>query len=297
MRERTIKILIAGLLGLVMFSSSIALLMYSKQDDLNKYVESHVEVVIASRSLAKGAMITAADIKMGSLPNSYVNFTPLTQAEIIGRYAKVKILATEPLRPEKLTLIKPTNEKASIVSRTEVTKEETKNMKSDTITIPLSIFKNIDDTLKKGDYIDIVSVKPSKSDEYKFDTRYVALHVPIHSFISKSVVVESLSNVIYDESKIQSGITVADSVVLKITPRNVKNLLQTYYKTQVLNSKRVYNSKENKGHLWMVKTTEIIDKVQEKEKSKMLINATPTRIIHRSKRPKNRKKVSISYED
>ncbi|QSZ41951.1 hypothetical protein GJV85_07465 [Sulfurimonas aquatica] len=298
MREKKTKILVGALLALVIFASSIALLMYSKHSELNRYIEAHIEVVIASRGLEKGDVITAADIQMSRLPKSYINYTPLTKAEIVGRYAKVKILASEPLRPEKLSLLKPEDDESIVVETLEVVEEVTQDLQSDTITIPLSIFQNVDNSLKKGDFIDIVSVYPSKSknQEYKFSTKYIALHVPIDSFIHKSVVLDALSDIKYED---QNKISIADSVVLKITPNNIKNLLPMYYKTQDLNSKRVYGSKENRGHLWMVKAATEINEIVQKEKSKMLLNTAAPKVKHKRtlKRVKNLDKVSISYED
>lgn len=301
MREKKTKVLIGSLLALVMFASSLALLMYSKQNELSKYVDAQVEVVIASRSLDKGVIISAADIQTSRLPKSYINFTPLTKAEIIGRYTKVKILASEPLRPEKLSLLKPENEKGFVIQTVEVPQDKSVEVKSDTITIPLNVFKNVDNTLKKGDYIDIVSVYPKKEkkkQDYNFNTKYIALHVPIHSFIRGSVAVNSLTHVSYDEKTKQNSTSVADSVVLVITPSNIKNLLPMYYRTQELNSQRVYGSKDNRGHLWMVKALEDVDQKLEKEKSKMMINRSvykaPTRKV---RRVKDSQKVNISYED
>ncbi|HIC44830.1 MAG TPA: hypothetical protein EYO73_11325, partial [Sulfurimonas sp.] len=95
MRQKKTKLIIGALLAMVMFASSVALLMYSKQNELNKYVEAHIEVVIASRTLGKGVIITPDDLKISRLPKSYINFIPLTKAEIIGRYAKVEILESE----------------------------------------------------------------------------------------------------------------------------------------------------------------------------------------------------------
>ncbi|MDF1876849.1 hypothetical protein JHD47_03350 [Sulfurimonas sp. SAG-AH-194-L11] len=295
MRNRQTRIIMGILVGLVLFSSSIALLMYSKQDSLSEYVEGHIEVYVATKHLNKGDLISSEDIDKAYLPKSYIAFTPLTQSEIIGRYAKVEIFAKEPLRKEKISLTKPNEEpivsKQLVREKVKVKVLKTKKLKKDTITVTLSLFQNIDASLKQGDYIDILSVIPkiSKGKTSRYDTKYVALKVKIHSFVSNYKQVKR-----YITSDIDGKSLTADSIIFEMSPNEIKNFLSVYYKTQELNSNRVFNSKKsNEGHLWMVKCSTNEDDKQQKMKNKMLVDHKTTY----RKRVAKRDKVSISYED
>jgi len=292
MKNRKNRIVIVILVGLVFFSSSIALLMYSKQSQTKEVNNLLIEVFASSKALKKGVLIGASDIKSIKLPKSYMAFTPLTQSEIIGRYTSVDILAGEPFRKEKISILKPKAPKkrvSRVVEEVEP-KELAPKVYNDTITIPLTLFKNIDNTLKKGDFIDIVSIKSkkSKNTEISFETKYIALHIPIDSFVHNYSSVKTFISKDEDEN-----LVAADSVVFKMDPDDIKNLLSLYYKAQELNANRVHNTKKaNIGHLWMVKCSEVIDESAQKKKERMLVD-----YIVQKKRRKFTPRVSISYEN
>lgn len=297
MKQKKTKIIIGVLLALVMFASSIALLMYTKQNELNGYVESHIEVYIAASSLKRGDIIGDKDIKLSNLPKSYIGFTPLTKAEIVGRYAVVDILETEPMRSEKISANKPVeksmqSQEPSIIEE----KELVKQLSSDTIAVSLNVFRNIDSSLKKGDFIDIVSVKPksSKKDNQEFSTKYIALHVAIDSFIANSKNVEKLLVKQYDKENKSTGYKIADSVIFEMSPRDVKNFLPMYYATQTLNANRVHSTKENTGHLWMVKCSSEVDEKAQAIKKALMVDAR--KIAVKKARKKKKEGVIISYE-
>ena len=293
MKNRKNRIVIVILVGLVFFSSSIALLMYAKQSKSKEVNEALIEVFASSKALKKGVMIGAHDIKSIKLSKSYMPFTPLTQSEIVGRYTSVDILAGEPFRKEKISLSKPSSVKKITKNKVVLQEEEVKELApkvyNDTITVPLTLFKNIDNTLKKGDFIDIVSVKSKKpkNQETSYETKYIALHIPIDSFVSNYSSVKSFISQDEDEKIIK-----ADSVVFKMDPDDVKNLLALYYRAQELNANRVHNTKKlNLGHLWMVKCSEVVDESAQKKKERMLVD-----YIVQKRRRKISSSVSISYE-
>jgi len=290
MKNRQTRIIIGALSGLVLFSSGIALLMYSKQSDLEKYSQGQVEVYVAASHLNRGDLIAPKDIQKASLPKSYLAFTPLTKSEIIGRYANVEIFTNEPLRKEKLTLTQAMPEKAAkkvIVKKEEVTKPTL--FKRDTITIPLSVFRNIDSTLKKGDNIDILSIIPkrTKTREHDFSTKYIALDVSINSFVKNGALVKKYITEDMDHNSVKS-----DSVVLEMVPSEIKNLLSLYYKTQELNENRVFNDKNrNIGNLWMVKCSNELDSAKQSDKKRMMADYKASYVKRKSP-----SRVSISYE-
>ncbi|SFV66717.1 hypothetical protein MNB_SM-4-1235 [hydrothermal vent metagenome] len=293
MKNRKHRILIVILMGMVLFSSSLALLMYSKQNKVQEVNETFIEVFTASKTLKKGSLIGGHDIVAIKVSKAYMPFTPLTQSEIISRYTSVDILAGEQFRKEKISLVKPqlrqTTQKEISTLKEVVTEEFDPTVANDMITLPLSLFRNIDNTLKKGDYIDILSIKNknSKNKETSFETKYIAVHISIDSFVHQYQSVTSFVSLDDDEK-----IVMADSVVFEMNPRDIKNLLSLYYKAQELNTNRVHNiNKTNSGHLWMVKCSKTLDASTQKKKKKMLADY----VVPRRTR-KNSSSVRISYE-
>ena len=297
MKNRKMRLIIGMLIGLVFFSSSVALLMYTKQGEIQTQtqVRDDVEVYVTNRDISKGELIKEGDIELTSLPKSYLAFTPLVSSEIVGRYAKVDIFSREPLRREKLSFTKPKEEVVEIskvekkVNKVESPSDYDNNR--DTMILPLSVFKNVDETLKAGDYIDILSVIPKKSSRTgEFLTKYVAVHLLINSFVMNGSRSDSLLS--FGE---EGAVFHANAVVFDILPGDIKNLLSTYYKTQQLNEKGVFNVKRDySGHLWMVKCTKELNPTIQKYKNKMLVDHVT---VYKRKKRKTVEKGSISYEN
>ena len=292
------RLIIGMLVGLVFFSSSVALLMYMKQGATQEV--ANIEVYVTSANISKGDLIDNNDIKKASLPKEYLTFTPLVASEIIGHYATVSMFKDEPFRKEKLSTVKPekkvishaVNEKSDVKKIVQEDESFSQyNNNKDTIILPLSLFKNTDTSLKAGDYIDILTVIPKKnSKDGSFNTKYVAVHLLINSFVNGSHRVKGMVSV--DEDGL---VSYAGSVVFDILPGDAKNLLSTYYKTQRLNTQGIYNTKrDNSGHLWIVKCTTQMDANIQKYKRKLLVDHVT---VYKKKKKKAVQKVSISYED
>ena len=293
MKQKKIKILIGILLALLAFSSSIALLMYSKKSKVDEYIKSQAQAYIVTKTINKGQKIDANDIKLSTFLKEHIP-SKLVKEEIIGRYAKVDIYMNEPIRSHKISNLPIVSSITKSPKKKSQQKQEIVEEDStyyDTITLPLNIFKNIDPSLKKNDLIDIVSVKSKKTsiNGLEFSTKYVALRVKIYSFVYNSNFVKSIY--ITKDEKTNTAI-LANSIVLEISPNDVKKFLPIYYKTQDLNSKRVYTSKDNRGHLWIIKCSQTIDEKIQTQKKKLLVD------YKRKYIPKQRKnRVEISYEN
>lgn len=302
MRNRNIRIVMGILVGLVLFTSSVALLMYLKQSKANENITHNVEVYVAAKNLKEGDYIGADAIVKAKLPQNYVSFKPLTAQEIIGRYAKVNIFAKEPMRKEKLSTINPLNKRVNKKKEMQSDKTPAKQTivaTSDTISIPLSVFKNKDASLKAGNFVDIVSVMPKKlkNREYSFKTKYIALHVPVHSFISRNVTMPAFTRTITQtkDKVTTSKIIEADTIVLDMSPKDIKNFLALYYETQALNNNRAYNTNNYGGQLWLVNAATDTDEAIQKEKQKLLLDHKKVHVV-KKRRIKHTQKVSIAYE-
>ena len=295
MKNRKMRLIIGMLIGLVLFSSSVALLMYTKINKEEPKSVASVEVYVASKHISRGEKIVARDLTKASLPKSYLAFTPLTASEIIGRYATVDIFAKEPMRKEKLSLSRPVDkkvvakvEKKKKVEEDEILEPVQKGVNSDTLTVSLSLFSNIDSSLKVGDTIDIISVLTSNG--VKFKSKYVALHLPIYAFVKNNMRVGSYL------FKSGENMATADSIVFSMTPNEIKNFLDMHYTTQELNENRVLANPGNRGHLWMVKCSNEENKNLTKVKEHMMVDYKQKIIKRQRQRKKKKETVSISYE-
>jgi len=305
MRNRNTRIVMGILVGLVLFTSSVALLLFVKQSKANENIEKNVEVYVAVKALNEGDYIDAASIKKANVPQNYISFTPLMAEEIIGRYAKVNIFPKEPIRPEKIATTNPLDVKKTQVT---VTTQDTNKTQekltttNDTIAIPLSLFKNKDSSLRAGNFVDIVSIVPKqlKNRDLSFATKYIAIHVPINSFISKNVTTSSYTRTISKTSKTSkkekittTQIIEADTIVLDMSPKDIKNFLALYYKSQALNDKRAYNTQNYGGQLWIVNAATDVDEELQKQKEQLLLDRKK---VIKKRVKKHVQRVSIAYE-
>ncbi len=301
MKNKHMKTVILLLVGLVLFTSSLSLLMYKKQADLKEESEKvkFVEMYITTKDIKQGEMLGAESIQKASFPQEYLVGAPLTASEIIGRYAIVDIFKSEPIREQKISLSKPEDKTIKQdkpgIAETLQKLEEGDELK-DTITLPLSVFKNVDSSLKKGDKIDIVSVKAKQDGrEQDFKVNYIALNVKIDAFVQNGKQVNNFVSYVKDK-KNNTIASYAENIILEISPKELKNFLTLYYKTLSLNGNRLYNT-NNRGHLWIVKCALNEDAETKKQKKKMLADYTSK--VQRSVRQVKRvaSEASISYED
>ena len=293
MKNRKSRILMGIMVGLVLFSSSVALLLYLRQGKTKTSTQQTIEVYVAAKDLKKGDLLDAKSIVKAKLPKSYINFTPLTDSEIISRYAGVAIYKGEPIRAEKISATKEfkSPKPVQIIKKatTQVIPQNVEQVTADTLSVSLSVFKNKNTLLEKGDYVDIVSAVPTrnKNKADSFSTKYIALHVKINNFISNG---KATSTPITYNAKKQ--MIRADTVVLLMSPKEIKNFLAIYYKTQALNSNRVYNISNYGGQLWMIKTPKSIDEKLQTQKKRLMID----RKVYLTKHTNQHQRVKISYE-
>ncbi len=291
MKNRKTRIIMGIMVALVLFSSSVALLLYLKQNKLKENKQESIEVFVAAKNIKKGDVLNATSLKKAKFPKSYISFTPLTDSEIISRYARVNIYKDEPIRLEKISAQKPVKEIKQTVKKSTTEAQTALNkiqqVTEDTLSISLSVFKNKNTLLREGDYVDIVSVIPSSTKTDNFNTKYIALHVKINNFVSNG---KATGTPISYNAKKQ--IVRADTIVLLMSPKDIKNFLAVYYKTQALNANRVYNTNNYGGQLWMIKTPKVIDENLQAQKKRLMID----RKVYKKRAKKQYQKVKISYE-
>ncbi len=295
MKNRKTRIIMGIMVGLVLFSSSVALLLYLKQGKIKEHTEAEVEVFVAAKNIKKGEQLNADALKKARLPKSYIGFTPLTDAEIVGRYANVNIYKDEPIRAEKIAQTPPSIQTQQhiqpVASKTNVkplVNKKVEQLDKDTLSLALSVFKNQDSSLRAGDFVDIACALSSTKKPDVFYTKYVALHVRINNFVSNGTVTDKPLSYTAKKQVIK-----ADTIVLQMSPKEIKNFLALYYKTQALNNNRVYNTRNYGGQLWMIKTPKEIDAKLQKQKELLLVD----RKISKKQRKKYVQRAKISYEN
>ena len=295
MKNKNNKIVIGTLSGLLLFVSSLALMFYTDKDTLTHETTPTLEVFVAAKKIEKGSYIDADSLKRARIAKQFLPQKPLLDTEIVGRYANVDIYKDEPFRIEKLSDEKPREKKAAPQQPKQLTYlqediQDDNKTTSDTLTLPLSLFKNIDPTLRKGDVVDIVSVTYTQNKERQksFATKYVAIQIPIHAFI-----MDNQQTTDYLQKDAEGVAHTAQNITLKLTPKEIKNLLALYYKTQALNQNRVYNTNNYGGQLWLVKSSKTLDTAILKMKENMLFD----RKTYVKPKKHSKPKVSISYEN
>lgn len=296
-KDRT-RLIIGILLSLVLFSSSLGLWLYVKEQNMDKKLQNMKYVYVMAKDVKKGSRITDSDLKLERYPQEVISWRTLSKGEILHQYAKTDLYRGEPVLASKLSS-KPIEEK---VPQKKVKKPKEKEPKStpalkfkgDTITLPLSSFHNIDPTLRSGNKVDIVSIDATATDlrnEKKLKTRYAAIGVKVVSFGYGTSQYKSVTKRVSNAQ--ESKTILADTITLSVTPKNVKNLLALYYKTKSFNAQRAYNE-GNKGHLWLVKNRTNDEKLT-KEKAKLLLDYKKPYTKQRRKRVHSQP-LRIEYE-
>jgi hypothetical protein len=299
MKQKKNMLIMIGLAAIMVLASLFGLKMYMKNSELTEHIEKQVPIFVAKTSIFKGDIVRSSDYKQTLLPKSYVGFTPLTPAEIVGKYAAVDILVGEPFRLEKLSYEAIKEEARTLVQEERLAEveciiEDKLAENNDTITISLSMFRNIDLSLREGDYIDIMGIKEGIKNS-TMSPKYSAIHVKIASFVKEGAMLQS-ARVQAKNSDDLVTTAIADSIVLEMKPNEVKNFLTLYYKSQKLNVNRYFNRKnENIGHLWMIRSTKVMSDSILKEKSKMLLDYK--RVVQRKRARKRAPQIEISYEN
>ncbi len=294
-KDRT-RLIIGILLSLVLFSSSLGLWFYLKEEELNKKVQHLRYVYVISKDVKKNQKITNNDIELKKLPKEVVTWEVLTKDKILHMYAKENLYKGEPVLASKLSKSPILKKEKKIIELKTNNDIQTKiSYKGDTLTIPLSSFQNIDPWLKKGDKIDILSVdfypeRDSRNNKYK--PYYIAIGVEIVSFGYGTQRYDKATKEIYEQDTHKK--VLADSITLSVNPKNLNNLIQLYYKTKSLNAKRAYNQ-NNKGHLWIVKNNSNNEEIL-KQKEKMLLSYKKKRVVKKRKRKSTNYTPRIEYE-
>lgn len=272
MNKKRNTILGIGFVSLVIFSIIIMVIVQIKNDNHGSKADNRTRAYVAVKHIALGQKITLDDIELRSLPQDYVGSQPLDMTDIVDHYASVEIMKSDLIRSEKLSFVS-VHPQAEVENTNGASDENATKVYTahDVISMPLSVFKNPDTTLKNGEYIDILGMSVFGDEKPQFSTRYIALHVAVKGFLKEGKNVNEIVSVTVDEKTQAVSKVYADEILLDMPPRDIASFLSTYYRTQSLNNDRAHNVDSlYKGHMWMVKCNPVIVTADESMKRKMM---------------------------
>jgi hypothetical protein len=251
MNKKRNLLIVIGSVSLIIFGIIVALMSYVQKSTAVPVETS--KGYIAIKDIDVGHKIDLEDIELRELPKSYVGTDTLEIKDVFGCYAQAKITKNDLIRADKLTV----TAESIVVSHNEqnTTMGIVENNLHDTISVPLSLFKNPDTTLHSGDQIDLIGISALGEEKPQFTTRYIALHVLVSGFMKEGKKLSEMSSVSTDA---KTGVTTsssADEIILDMGPIEISRMLSMYYRAQELNNNRVHNPHDSyQGHIWMVKS-------------------------------------------
>lgn len=244
-----------GFLSLAIFAIIVTVMMYMIREQNSSDSEKNVAVYVAAKNIVTGQKITPDDIVLRSLPYDYVGAEPLSMTDIVDHYARVDIMKNDYLRFEKLSLKMPSmNESIADIQKIAENNSSKEGVTHDVISIPLSVFKNPDTSLRVGEHIDIVGISEYGEEKHQFTTHYIALNLSVSGFMKDGKKVETIVSVTTDEKTQVSTKVLADEILLDMSPKEIGRFLSLYYRSQELNNDRSHNTNNlYQGHIWMIK--------------------------------------------
>jgi hypothetical protein len=230
-------IIILALSSLLLSSIGGAFYLYTQNKKIIKQSNTLKVVYIANKNIAKNKKIAKEDIKSVQISAAYILTPPLLENEIVGKYTKEEIYQNDTFRKEKLSNTIFEEEKKIIP------------FKHTSYNIAFKLFSNPNYSLKKGEYINIISVYPAENSKLNMDyaVQYIASNIKILGFLEQGEEMPMAFRVIKRNLKDKKGkkleevedVTVyADELLLDIDQNVIIKLIDDY----------------NKGRqLWMVK--------------------------------------------
>lgn len=271
-------IIIVLLASFLISSIATAIYFYKKNKDILKSKSELVTLYIAKDTIPPNTLITAKLLAKTNIERQYVLNEPLVKKEIIGKYTNETIYKHEVFLKQKLDT-KLKKEKKKILPYV----KSAYNMK-------FSLFQNPNLALQQGEYINIMSVYPSKDGSEDFNVQYIAPNIKVIGFLrqgkyeSETFTKHEVEKVIKKKVvKVVEEIK-ADEVLLDIDLDTLTNLVRDY----------------NKGRqLWMTKVNYTGEEFkEEKEDKKLLVaNIEDVKIEESKKRPEKKKIIKpIKYK-
>ncbi len=243
-------VIILGLISLLF--SSLGMAYYFYDQNTKSLIKSNklIYVYVAKENIKKNTKITKEHLKKVKMAKNYILVTPLLNKEIIDKYAKENIYKNDLFRKEKIS-IKITNEK-DLVDKFEF----------NSYNMQFRMFQNPNYSLKKGDYINIISAYQVGKENKPLNphkVQYIAKHIKILGFLrdgkeSDQVIKKMKITRTVKKKKITEMKDIkADEIILDINSKDLLSITDDY----------------NRGKLlWMIKTDNKIQSIEKKKITK-----------------------------
>lgn len=248
--------IILVLASLLLSTLGAAFYFYNMHQTTLQNNNKKVKVYVAKDAIKKNKEITINDIKEHLITKQELLNKPLTQQEIIGKFAKVDILKNELFIKEKISDLPIETEEKEFLKHT-----------NNSYNIAYRFFRNPNYTLIKGDLIDIVTSYQKTVDKLpEFETQYVGKNIKVLGFIHdgqaipKGVTKMKIIKEVNKELKEITEDVKADEIVLDIQDKTLLTLIDDFQK---------------KGNqMWMIKSKSRVDKKTTPAPKKVTANET-----------------------
>lgn len=279
-------VLILILASLLLSAIGVSIFLYLENENSKNISNELVTIYVSKEDIKKNTLIKEKHIVKTIIAKKYLLNKPLLKRDIINKFAKINIYKNE-------TFIKEKIQKEKIIDKAALI-----DYKNSSYNISFDLFSNGNLSLKKGDFINIVSVAPKslKKENLKYNVQYIARAVKVLGFLDEGEIVEFTYRQVKQKVKTKNKkdkVTYemirqyADELVIDIKEETILSLLTEY----------------NKGkQLWMVKVKEpIINKVKKKKKvikkrKKYVKKSFPFK-LYKSKNSSVKKTAVIEYID
>lgn len=234
--------IILVLASLLLSTIGAAFYFYNMHQTTLQNNNKKVKVYVAKDAIKKNKEITINDIKEHLITKQELLSIPLTQQEIIGKFAKVDIFRNELFMKEKISDVPIETEEKELLTH-----------KNNSYNIAYKFFRNPNYTLIKGDYIDIVtSYQKTVAELPEYSTQYIGRNIKVLGFsyagqsVPKGVYPQKIKKVINKKTTEVIEQAKADEIILDIESKPLLALIDDFQK---------------KGNqMWMIKSKSRVDK-------------------------------------
>ena len=275
------QIAIIIVLASFLFSAiGVAFYMYKQNQAIIADSNKKVLVYIANKDIKKNMPITKEDIKKHYITKQELLDKPLSEKEIVGKYAKIDIVKNDIFKKERIT------SKIEIKKK----KEDIVKYKKNGLNLALKYFRNPNYIVKQNDIIDIVSVYGVKSGP---SVQYVARNIKILGFLIKKKPSSTISKemevtvMVNKKPEKQKKEIYADEMIVDMDNKTILSVIEDY----------------NKGsQLWMVKTDFKVQKKKPKKPEPAIVKKEEIKkpkvaanVVKKEKKIKKAKRVKKVY--
>lgn len=278
-------IIILVLASLLFSSLAAAFYFYKKNQKVLKNSNELITVYIAKDDIPKGTFLETKHLAKTQIAKQFLLNKPLVKKEILGKYSSETIYKHEIFLKQKLGIKKAKRQK------------ELLEFKHNSYNMSFSLFENPNYTLKRGDYINIISVygqgSLNKKGKYKnFKVQYIAKKIKVLGFLrdghieNNTIIKQKIKKIVKKKVIEEEQDVKTNELIVDIQTNTLLSLIKDY----------------NKGNqLWMVKTKESIEEkiipILSIKKIKKTYKKTYPYILYKGENKITTKSAYINYGD